>query len=78
MENRVKPASVTIASRTAGFMPSVPRPRPSSLDMADDIHDATDVEYIMASIGFRRFLDHSGDDLISLTSHVPSSEMAPG
>ena len=76
MAKRVKPASVTIDSSTAGFIPSVPNPSPSALDMADDMHEATDVEYIMASIGFFRFRDQSGDDLISLTSHVPSGAMA--
>ena len=49
---------------------------PSGVDMADAMQVVTEVEYIMASIGLRRFLPHSPDDLISLTSQVPSSAIA--
>ena len=49
---------------------------PSGVDMADAMQVVTEVEYIMASIGLRRFFPHSPDDLISLTSQVPSSAIA--
>ena len=52
----------------------VPRPAPSGVDSADDMHDNTLMPYISDAMGFfSAFIANVSWALISTNSHTPSS-----